>query len=150
MKRSCDRRCGFHRLDGGERLLASGHEVICLDNCRRARSATSSTCSASPGSSSSGTTWWSWSCSRWTRSTIWPRLASPVHYQFNPVKTVKTNVMGTINMLGLAKRWRDQASTSEVYGNLGGTPAGDALGNVNPIGVRSCYGMKASAWPKPR
>jgi len=69
--------------------------------------------------------------------------ASPVHYQFNPVKTVKTNVMGTINMLGLAKRVRArilQASTSEVYGDpLVHPQTEDYWGNVNPIGLRSCY-----------
>ncbi len=69
--------------------------------------------------------------------------ASPVHYQYNPVKTVKTNVMGTINMLGLAKRVRArilQASTSEVYGDPEVHPQPESYwGNVNPIGVRSCY-----------
>ena len=69
--------------------------------------------------------------------------ASPVHYQYNPVKTVKTNVMGTINMLGLAKRVRArilQASTSEVYGDpLVHPQTEDYWGNVNPIGLRSCY-----------
>jgi UDP-glucuronate decarboxylase len=69
--------------------------------------------------------------------------ASPVHYQYNPVKTVKTNVMGTINMLGLAKRVRArilQASTSEVYGDPELHPQPETYwGNVNPIGVRSCY-----------
>jgi UDP-glucuronate decarboxylase len=69
--------------------------------------------------------------------------ASPVHYQYNPVKTVKTNVMGTINMLGLAKRVRArilQASTSEVYGDPLVHPQTEAYwGNVNPIGLRSCY-----------
>lgn len=69
--------------------------------------------------------------------------ASPVHYQYNPVKTVKTNVMGTINMLGLAKRVRArilQASTSEVYGDPEVHPQPETYwGNVNPIGVRSCY-----------
>src|SRR5712691_714245 len=69
--------------------------------------------------------------------------ASPVHYQYNPVKTVKTNVMGTINMLGLAKRVRArilQASTSEVYGDPLVHPQPEAYwGNVNPIGLRSCY-----------
>ena len=69
--------------------------------------------------------------------------ASPVHYQYNPVKTVKTNVMGTINMLGLAKRVRArilQASTSEVYGDpLVHPQTEDYWGNVNPIGIRSCY-----------
>jgi len=69
--------------------------------------------------------------------------ASPGHYQYNPVKTVKTSVMGAINMLGLAKRVRArilQASTSEVYGDpLIHPQPEDYWGNVNPIGVRSCY-----------
>lgn len=69
--------------------------------------------------------------------------ASPIHYQYNPVKTVKTNVMGTINMLGLAKRVRArilQASTSEVYGDPLEHPQTEKYwGNVNPIGPRSCY-----------
>jgi UDP-glucuronate decarboxylase len=69
--------------------------------------------------------------------------ASPVHYQFNPVKTVKTSVMGTINMLGMAKRVGArilQASTSEVYGDPEIHPqTEDYFGNVNPIGLRSCY-----------
>ena len=69
--------------------------------------------------------------------------ASPVHYQYNPVKTVKTSVMGTINMLGMAKRVHArilQASTSEVYGDpLIHPQTEDYFGNVNPIGFRSCY-----------
>lgn len=69
--------------------------------------------------------------------------ASPVHYQYNPVKTVKTNVMGVINMLGLAKRVGArilQASTSEVYGDPKVHPQTEAYwGHVNPIGIRSCY-----------
>lgn len=69
--------------------------------------------------------------------------ASPVHYQYNPVKTVKTSVMGAINMLGLAKRVRArilQASTSEVYGDPLVHPQPENYwGNVNPIGLRSCY-----------
>lgn len=69
--------------------------------------------------------------------------ASPVHYQHNPVKTIKTNVIGTYNMLGLAKRVRArmfQASTSEVYGDPTVHPQPeDYWGNVNPIGIRSCY-----------
>jgi UDP-glucuronate decarboxylase len=69
--------------------------------------------------------------------------ASPVHYQYNPVKTVKTNVMGMINMLGLAKRVRArilQASTSEVYGDPFVHPQVESYwGNVNPVGIRSCY-----------
>ena len=69
--------------------------------------------------------------------------ASPVHYQYNPVKTVKTSVMGAINMLGLAKRVRArilQASTSEVYGDPLQHPQKESYwGHVNPIGIRSCY-----------
>ena len=69
--------------------------------------------------------------------------ASPVHYQYNPVKTTKTSVMGTINMLGLAKRVRArilQASTSEIYGDPKVRPQKeDYWGNVNCIGIRSCY-----------
>lgn len=69
--------------------------------------------------------------------------ASPVHYQFNPIKTVKANVMGTMNMLGMAKRVKArilQASTSEVYGDPEIHPQVESYkGNVNPIGVRSCY-----------
>lgn len=69
--------------------------------------------------------------------------ASPVHYKFNPVKTIKTNVMGTLNMLGLAKRIGARfllTSTSEVYGDPLQHPQTETYwGNVNPIGVRSCY-----------
>src|SRR5678816_3286286 len=69
--------------------------------------------------------------------------ASPIHYQYNPVKTVKTSVMGAINMLGLSKRVHArilQASTSEVYGDpLVHPQKEDYWGNVNPIGLRSCY-----------
>ncbi len=69
--------------------------------------------------------------------------ASPVHYQYNSIKTIKTSVMGAINMLGLAKRINArilQASTSEVYGDpLVHPQKEDYWGNVNPIGIRSCY-----------
>lgn len=69
--------------------------------------------------------------------------ASPVHYQYNPIKTIKTCVMGTINMLGLAKRCKArilQASTSEIYGDPNIHPQVESYwGNVNPIGIRSCY-----------
>lgn len=69
--------------------------------------------------------------------------ASPIHYQFNPVKTTKTSVMGAINMLGLAKRVKAkilQASTSEVYGDPSTHPQHEGYwGNVNPIGIRACY-----------
>lgn len=69
--------------------------------------------------------------------------ASPVHYQYNAIKTIKTSVMGAINMLGLAKRVKAkvlQASTSEVYGDPDVHPQPESYwGNVNPIGIRSCY-----------
>ncbi len=69
--------------------------------------------------------------------------ASPVHYQFNPIKTLKTNIIGTMYMLGLAKRVKARilhASTSEVYGNPEMHPQKEEYwGNVNPIGIRSCY-----------
>ena len=69
--------------------------------------------------------------------------ASPIHYQYNPIKTIKTSVMGAINMLGLAKRIKAkilQASTSEVYGDPHKHPQTESYwGNVNPIGRRSCY-----------
>jgi UDP-glucuronate decarboxylase len=69
--------------------------------------------------------------------------ASPIHYQYNSIKTIKTSVMGAINMLGLAKRTKSkilQASTSEVYGDPEMHPQSeDYWGHVNPIGVRSCY-----------
>ena len=69
--------------------------------------------------------------------------ASPVHYQYNPVKSIKTNVFGTINMLGLCRRVRGKfllASTSEVYGDPAEHPQKESYwGHVNPIGLRSCY-----------
>jgi len=69
--------------------------------------------------------------------------ASPIHYQYNPIKTIKTSVMGAINMLGLAKRIKAkilQASTSEVYGDPSIHPQPESYwGNVNPVGKRSCY-----------
>ena len=69
--------------------------------------------------------------------------ASPFHYQYNPIKTIKTSILGTMNMLGLAKRVKAkilQASTSEVYGDPSVHPQPESYrGNVNPIGPRSCY-----------
>ncbi|MFW6139926.1 MAG: UDP-glucuronic acid decarboxylase family protein [Acidobacteriota bacterium] len=69
--------------------------------------------------------------------------ASPIHYQYNAIKTIKTNVMGTINMLGLAKRTHASillASSSEVYGDPAVHPQTEEYwGNVNPVGIRSCY-----------
>ena len=69
--------------------------------------------------------------------------ASPVHYQYDPVQTIKTSINGSINLLGLAKRLKVkilQASTSEVYGDPQSHPQKENYwGNVNPIGIRSCY-----------
>src|SRR3712207_121940 len=126
-----------------ERLLAEGHEVICLDNFFTGRRENVHRLMDSKG------------FELVRHDIIEPILlevdqiynlacpASPVHYQYNPVKTVKTNVMGTINMLGLAKRVRPrilQASTSEVYGDPEVHPqTEDYWGNVNNIGLRSCY-----------
>jgi UDP-glucuronate decarboxylase len=126
-----------------ERLLADGHEVICLDNFFTGRRENVAHLMNDPN------------FELLRHDVIEPVLvevdqiynlacpASPIHYQYNPVKTVKTSVMGTINMLGLAKRVRArilQASTSEVYGNPQVHPqTEDYWGNVNPIGVRSCY-----------
>lgn len=126
-----------------ERLLNEGHEVICLDNFFTGQKANIEHLSDS------------FNFELIRHDVTEPILlevdqiynlacpASPVHYQFNPVKTVKTNVLGTINMLGLAKRVRArilQASTSEVYGDpLIHPQTENYLGNVNPIGPRSCY-----------
>lgn len=126
-----------------ERLINEGHEVICLDNFFTGRRRNVQGLLAHPN------------FELIRHDIIEPILlevdqiynlacpASPVHYQFNPVKTVKTNVMGTINMLGLAKRVRArilQASTSEVYGDPHVHPQReDYFGHVNTIGMRSCY-----------
>src|ERR687893_717730 len=126
-----------------ERLLAEGHEVICLDNFFTGRREN---------------VFHLLDDKRFEmlrHDVIEPVLvevdqiynlacpASPVHYQYNPVKTVKTSVMGMINMLGLAKRVRArilQASTSEVYGDPEVHPQPESYwGNVNCIGVRACY-----------
>jgi UDP-glucuronate decarboxylase len=126
-----------------ERLLAQEHEVICLDNFFTGRRENIAHLVSNPR------------FELLRHDVIEPILlevdqiynlacpASPVHYQYNPVKTVKTCVMGTINMLGLAKRVRArmlQASTSEVYGNPQVHPQPEAYwGYVNSIGIRSCY-----------
>ncbi|MDT5261249.1 MAG: UDP-glucuronate decarboxylase [Acidobacteriota bacterium] len=126
-----------------ERLLAEGHEVICLDNFFTGRRENLFHLMDSKR------------FELVRHDIIEPVLlevdqiynlacpASPVHYQYNPVKTVKTNVLGTINMLGLAKRVRArilQASTSEVYGDPDVHPQPEAYwGNVNCVGIRSCY-----------
>jgi len=126
-----------------ERLLANGDEILCLDNFFTGRRAN---IIELPGNQRFELI---------RHDVIEPILlevdqiynlacpASPVHYQYNPVKTVKTSVMGMINMLGLAKRVRArilQASTSEVYGDPLVHPQPEEYwGNVNPIGLRSCY-----------
>jgi UDP-glucuronate decarboxylase len=126
-----------------ERLLSAGHEVICLDNFFTGRRENVFRLMDSKR------------FELVRHDIIEPVLlevdqiynlacpASPVHYQYNPVKTVKTNVMGTINMLGLAKRVRArilQASTSEVYGDPDIHPQPETYwGNVNCVGIRSCY-----------
>jgi UDP-glucuronate decarboxylase len=126
-----------------ERLLSDGHNVICLDNFFTGRRENILHLLADDR------------FELVRHDVIEPILlevdqiynlacpASPIHYQYNPVKTVKTNVMGTINMLGLAKRVRArilQASTSEVYGDPLEHPQTESYwGNVNPIGLRSCY-----------
>jgi len=126
-----------------ERLLKEGHEVVCLDNFFTGRRRNIHPYLANPD------------FELVRHDVVEPILlevdriyhlacpASPVHYQYNPVKTIKTNVLGTHNMLGLAKRTRARfllASTSEVYGDPKVHPqTEDYWGNVNPIGFRSCY-----------
>jgi len=126
-----------------ERLLSEGHEVVCLDNFFTGRRENVFHLMDSKR------------FELLRHDIIEPILlevdqiynlacpASPVHYQYNPVKTVKTSVMGTINMLGLAKRVHArilQASTSEVYGDPEVHPQPEAYwGHVNCVGLRSCY-----------
>lgn len=131
---------GSHLID---RLMADGHEVICLDNFFT-------------GHKRNILKWLNHPYFELIRHDITEPIrleadqiyhlacpASPVHYQYNPVKTIKTNVIGTLNMLGLAKRVKARfllASTSEVYGDPEVHPQSeDYRGNVNPIGPRSCY-----------
>jgi len=131
---------GSHLID---RLMNEGHEVLCLDNFYT-------------GHKRNIVKWLDHPYFELIRHDITEPIrleadqvyhlacpASPVHYQFNPVKTVKTNVVGTLNMLGLAKRVKARfllASTSEVYGDPEVHPqTEDYHGNVNPIGIRSCY-----------
>jgi UDP-glucuronate decarboxylase len=126
-----------------ERLLKEGHEVICLDNFFSGKRRNVAHLIGNPN------------FELMRHDVVEPVLlevdrifnlacpASPVHYQYNPVKTIKTSVMGTINMLGLAKRVRARillTSTSEVYGDPEQHPQSEGYwGHVNPIGVRSCY-----------
>lgn len=131
---------GSHLID---RLLKDRHEVICLDNFYT-------------GTKRNLLQWLEHPYLEVIRHDVTEPIrlevdqiyhlacpASPVHYQYNPVKTIKTNVMGTLNMLGLAKRVKARfllASTSEVYGDPEVHPqTEDYRGNVNPIGIRSCY-----------
>jgi UDP-glucuronate decarboxylase len=126
-----------------ESLLADGHEVLCVDNFQTGSRKNIEHLNGHPR----------FEVMRHDVtvplhvevSEIWNLAcpASPVHYQSDPVKTVKTNVMGAINMLGLARRTKSkifQASTSEVYGDPHVHPQPEGYwGNVNPIGLRSCY-----------
>ncbi|MCW6035866.1 SDR family oxidoreductase [Spirulina subsalsa FACHB-351] len=131
---------GSHLID---RLMAAGHEVICLDNFYTGRKRNI-------------LHWLDNPYFELVRHDITEPIrlevdqiyhlacpASPVHYQYNPVKTIKTNVMGTLNMLGLAKRVKARfflASTSEVYGDPTVHPqTEDYRGNVNCNGIRACY-----------
>lgn len=131
---------GSHLID---RLMAEKHEVICLDNFYT-------------GHKRNILKWLGHPNFEMIRHDVTEPIrleveqiyhlacpASPVHYQYNPVKTIKTNVMGTLNMLGLAKRVKARfllSSTSEVYGDPEVHPQSeDYRGNVNPIGIRSCY-----------
>ena len=131
---------GSHLCD---RLVAMGHDVICLDNFFTSQKTNIAHLLGRPNFEL---------IRHDVVHPIWLEVdeiynlacpASPVHYQYNPVKTVKTSVMGAINVLGLAKRVRAkilQASTSEVYGEPDIHPQPESYwGNVNPIGVRSCY-----------
>ncbi len=126
-----------------ERLVADGHDVICLDNYFTGRKKNILHLMNNPH----------FELLRhditeplhvevdWIFNLACP--ASPIHYQYNPVKTTKVNVLGALNMLGLAKRVQArvlQASTSEVYGDPDQHPQKEEYwGNVNPIGKRSCY-----------
>ena len=131
---------GSHLID---RLMAQGHEILCLDNFYT-------------GHKRNILKWLGHPYFELIRHDITEPIrlevdqiyhlacpASPVHYQYNPVKTIKVNVMGTLNMLGLAKRVKARfllASTSEVYGDPDVHPQPEEYrGNVNCIGLRSCY-----------
>ncbi|MGE5607859.1 MAG: UDP-glucuronic acid decarboxylase family protein [Bacillota bacterium] len=131
---------GSHLCD---RLVAQGHDVICLDNLFTSQKGNIAHLLEKPNF-------------EFIRhdvvQPIWLEVdeiynlacpASPVHYQYNPVKTIKTSVMGAIHMLGLAKRVKAkilQASTSEIYGEPRVHPQPESYwGNVNPIGIRACY-----------
>jgi UDP-glucuronate decarboxylase len=126
-----------------ERLVASGHDVLCVDNfyTGRRRNVQGLLDSANFELMRHDVTFPLFVEVDQIYNLACP--ASPIHYQFDPVQTTKTSVHGAINMLGLAKRVRAkifQASTSEVYGDPAVHPqTEDYWGNVNPIGPRSCY-----------
>jgi len=126
-----------------ERLLARGENVICLDNFFTGSRKNIAHLLDNPGFEVIRHNIWLPLFIEVTR--IWNLAcpASPVHYQRDPVSTVKTSVLGTINMLGLAKRTKSRilhASTSEVYGDPTEHPQREQYwGNVNPIGIRACY-----------
>lgn len=126
-----------------ERLLARGDEVVCVDNLFSSRKENVYPFLGNPAFEFMRHDVIRPVYAEVDRIYNLASPASPVHYQYNPVKTVKTNVVGTLNLLGLAKRLRArilQASTSEVYGNPSVHPQGeDYWGFVNPIGPRSCY-----------
>ena len=126
-----------------ERMVEAGHDVICLDNFFTSQKNNVAHLLSRPN----------FELIRHDITTpVWLEVdqiynlacpAAPGHYQFNPIKTVKTSVMGAINVLGMAKRCRArvlQASTSEVYGDPEIHPQTESYrGNVNPIGPRACY-----------
>ena len=126
-----------------ERLLADGDEVLCLDNFYTGRKRNIEPLLDNPRFELIRHDVVESILLEVDRIYHFACPASPVHYQSNPVKTLKANVLGTLNMLGLAKRVHArllQASTSEVYGDPAVHPQReDYWGNVNPIGIRSCY-----------
>ena len=126
-----------------KRLLEEGHEVICMDNFFTGRKLNIQALLENPNFEMMRhdvTDPFKLECDQ-IYNLACP--ASPVHYQYNAIKTIKTSVMGAINCLGLAKRVNArifQASTSEVYGDPSVHPQPEAYwGNVNPVGIRSCY-----------
>ncbi|MBL9189065.1 MAG: SDR family oxidoreductase [Opitutaceae bacterium] len=126
-----------------ERLLKDGHEVVCLDNLFTGQKA--NIAHLLPNAHFEFVRHDVIDPFKYEVDQIYNLAcpASPPHYQFNPIKTTKTSVMGAINCLGLAKRVKArvfQASTSEVYGDPSVHPQPESYwGNVNPIGKRSCY-----------
>ncbi len=134
---------GFIGSHLSERLLKDGHEVLCLDNYFTGTKKNISHLLTHPHFEliTHDVTQSILLEVDWIFNLACP--ASPIHYQYNPVKTIKVNVLGALNMLGLAKRVRArvmQASTSEVYGDPEIHPQKEEYwGNVNPIGKRSCY-----------